>query len=615
MPFVPRTFEQILEDMIAFVQANTIVSDFTVGSVARTILEAAALEDDEQYFQMVQLLDAFRITTARGEDLDRRLADFGIVRREATTATSRIRFFDANLITEQLAQDELTSAVTITVFNSSVFPTSGFPYIVRIAEGTVRVQDLSVTANNTTTNVLTVSTALANDMVVGDRVSLVTGASSHTINTGTSVQAPPTVSEAPRIYSTQEPGFIAAGNFFSNEVIIKSQQGGTKGNVGANRITQFVGGAPFSGAGVINLVAAFGGQNRESDFEFRQRAIDQLQALSRGTPLAIRTASIGVTDVNTGQTSVSASIIEDFVNDEVIVYIDDGTGLVPDVVALASDVIDTGGGALTIGASTVPLSDSSAFPSSGSILIDEDGSSNAPELLEYISKDDSTDILTLSGTTTIEHDDAASVLFVDVVSTGAETGQRRFKLQNPPVIRGTDRIFVDPGTGWVEQTPDTSYILNRGNGEFQVVDLSGLVLGSEVVAHYSYYTNLIRTVQRVLEGDIDSSTAYPGVKAAGIFLSVEAPVLRRITVVAAIVADVGFVESDLAPLVQEQIESYINSLKIGEDVIQSKLTDVAFNVRGVKDVFITLPTSNVTILENELPVPFASDGTTIVTIL
>ena len=55
MTFVPRTFTQILEDMVIYVQTTTTISDFTVGSVARTFLEAAALEDDEQYFQMAQI--------------------------------------------------------------------------------------------------------------------------------------------------------------------------------------------------------------------------------------------------------------------------------------------------------------------------------------------------------------------------------------------------------------------------------------------------------------------------------------------------------------------------------------------------------------------------------
>lgn len=611
MAFTPRSFPQILEDMIAYVTANSVISDFTVGSVARTILEAAALEDDEQYFQMTQLLSAFSLTTARGEELDRRLADFGISRRSATTATVRLRFFDNNLVTQRLAVEAPSGSSIIEVFDSTVFPATGFPYTIRVGEGTTRVEDLSVTANNTTLGQLTVSTPLSNDLEVGDRVNLVTGASARTINTGTTVEAGPTVTQNARAYRTQEPAFIVAGNFFSNEVLAKSTVSGTQGNVGAQRITRFTGGAPFSGAGVINLSSASGGLNRETDAEFRQRALRLLQSLSRGTPLALQTAAVGVTDPATGQRTVSANIIEDFTEDEVFVYIDDGTGLVPDTVPLPSDTLN---GLLSIGSSSVPVVDSSGFPSSGYILIEENAG-NAAELLEVTSKDDSTNTLFISSTTSITHTSGTTVLSVDVITQNAETGRRRFQLQNPPVVRGTDRIFIDPGTGFIEQTPDTDYVLNRGTGEFQLVDLSGVTVGSTVVAHYTYYTNLISQVQRVLEGDLDNPTIYPGVKAAGIFLSVEAPTIRRITVIASIAADVGFVEADLRDEVRAEIETYISSRRIGEDVILSKIIDVAHNVTGVKDVTILTPTANVSILENELPIPFDSDGNTLVTIL
>lgn len=105
MAFVVRTYEQILSDMIAHVRATTRISDFTVGSVARTILEAAALEDDEQYFQMAQLLEAFSILTAAGSLLDERLADFDLRREQAKYAVGAVQFFDSNLITDQVAAD------------------------------------------------------------------------------------------------------------------------------------------------------------------------------------------------------------------------------------------------------------------------------------------------------------------------------------------------------------------------------------------------------------------------------------------------------------------------------------------------------------------------------
>ena len=61
MPFRRRVFTEILQDMIDHVLLNTPLTDFRIGSVIRTLLEAAALEDDEAYFQMAQLLRDFSV--------------------------------------------------------------------------------------------------------------------------------------------------------------------------------------------------------------------------------------------------------------------------------------------------------------------------------------------------------------------------------------------------------------------------------------------------------------------------------------------------------------------------------------------------------------------------
>jgi uncharacterized phage protein gp47/JayE len=610
MAFVPRSFTTILADSIAYVQTRSNVTDFTVGSVARTILEAAALEDDEQYFQMVQLLDVFSYTTAAGEDLDRRLADFNISRQAASRAFGRVSFANGNLIYNQLAADAPSGSAVLWVFDSNGFPTSGFPYTVRVAEGTTRTQDVSVLALDTVTNVFTLASVTTIDAIVGDRVGLVTGASTQNLIIGTNIQAPPTSVEDLRAYSTQEVATIVAGNFYSNEVLARADDSGISGNVGAGRITQFVGNPPFSGAGVTNTAAISGGEGRETDEDFRARAVEKLQALSRGTVLALKATSVGITDETTGQRVLSSNVLEDFaaVPDEVIVYIDDGTGLVADVVSLASDALDV---AISPADTAVVLDDASGFPSTGFILVDSDF------LLEYVSI--TTNTLTLSEPV----DGAFSALSgaivrrVNVVSSGTEDGQRRFTMQNPPVVRGTERIYtkevLDPA--WTLRVANVDYVLNRGTGEFSVIDLAGLSLGSSVVAYYNYYTNLIAEAQKVLEGDPNDSVNYPGVKAAGVFLTVEPPISKRITVELSITAETTFVESDLAPLVLAEVETYVNSLKIGKDVIRSRIIDAAHDVQGVRSVTVSVPASDIIVLESELPTTFDNNGDTLVTVL
>ncbi len=604
--------------MIAYMQSRTSISDYNVGSVIRTILEAAALEDDEQYFQMVQLLDLFSFTTAAGEDLDRRLGDFGITRRAAVASTARGKFVDNNLIRTRAAQDVIAGSGTITGLDTSRFPTSGYPYTIRVGEGTPRLQNLLVTNNNTSTMVLTV-TSLPFDVFVGDRFAFVTGGTlsapvppssqSRTLNIGTQVQAPPTVTEMARIFTTTEPAFIIQGNYESNEVVIKSTTSGTSGNVGSTRINQFPSAPPFIGAAFFNTTPASGGLDRETDSEFRTRALEQLQSLSRGTPLALKSGAIGVTDPTTQNRVISSNIVEDFTGNEVFLYVDDGTGAIARTKILPADSIS----AILAGSNTLTPVDVSDWPNSGWVLIESDGV-NPAELVQYSAKVGA--ILALTAPTTQPHAGGSIIDFVDLVSAAAESTQRRFKLTNSPSVRNSERIFIRAPAGvWTLLTRGVDYILNRGTGEFQLTDVGGVVAGTQVIAHYTYYTNLIAQVQKVMEGDVDDPVNFPGVKAAGIFLSVEQPIIKRITVVASITSSDGFTETDLAPLVQRAIESYVTSLRIGQDVIVSKMIDSAFAVTGLADIRIVTPSSNIVVLESELPIPFDASGNSLVQVI
>lgn len=610
MAFVPRSFTQILTDSVAYVQSRTTYTDFTVGSAIRTVLEAAALEDDEQYFQMVQLLDIFSYTTAAGEDLDRRLADFNIFRLQSRPSFGEAKFINTNLIQDDSATDSAAGNTTVTIFDSTGFPTNGYPYLIRIAEGTNRAQDAVVSNLNTATNTFTVGT-LVRDVEIGDRVALITGASPYTIAPSTNIQSPATSSESAKIYRTSEVATIPAGNYYSNLVNIVATTSGTSGDAGIGRVSQFVGAPSFAGASVTNPDIITGGALRESDGDFRARAVEKLQALSRGTVLALKASSVGVTDQNTSQRVISSNVLEDFAGDpeEVIVYIDDGTGFTPDTVSPAFDSLAT---AVNPGDAVISVDDASDFPSTGYVLVNEDF------LLEYVSV--SVNTLTLNGTVPIGTTPASigdTVRRIDYISTSTESGQRRFQINNPPVVRNTERIYTKAllDTTWTLLVANTDYVLNKGTGEFSIIDTGGLSGGTQVIAYYDYYTNLVAEVQKVLEGDPDDAVSYPGVKAAGIFLAVEAPVFRRITVRLSITAETTFVESELAPLVQQQVETYISGLKIGNDVIRSRIIDSAHNVQGVRSVLLTLPTENVTVLENELPVPFDSAGNSLVTVL
>ncbi len=123
MTFRRRVFAEILQDMIDHVQLNTPLTDFRIGSVIRTLLEAAALEDDEAYFQMAQLLRDFSFTSATGVELDRRLADFDLERAPAAPALGEVVITAPRPATRDIA---LVAPITVYADETSERPRVDF---------------------------------------------------------------------------------------------------------------------------------------------------------------------------------------------------------------------------------------------------------------------------------------------------------------------------------------------------------------------------------------------------------------------------------------------------------------------------------------------------------
>lgn len=610
MAFVPRTFEQIRDDMIAYVRGGTDLTDFEIGSTIRTIIEAAALEDDEQYFQMVQLLDAFSIQTAQGTDLDGRVADFGITRLQPAASAGEVTFRDELLVKSTLAFSVLAGAGSVQLANSSQFPTAGYPYTVRLGEGTLQVEDVSVTNNNTGTNVLTLAVATVNDHSIGDRAAYVTGVADRNIAASQQVQVPSIAGAAPIRFVTTVPCTLVNGNYESTSAAAKAVSPGKLGNVGASQVVEFTAAPPFTGAGVTNKKSFAGGRDTESDAQLRDRARQQIQSLSKGTVLALKQGALGVADPVTGQRVVSANVLEDFLLDEVILYIDDGTGFTPDTVVFARSTLQADP-APNPGAGSIVVVDSTQFPQTGYVLVSTEDPAQI-ELLQYTAVNYATHTLTLAAPTTRTHNTGDEVVLVDPLTLNAQAGTTFLQTQNFPVVRSSHRVWVNTGGGFVLQNPSSEYFLNRGTGQLELAN--ALFAGAQVVASYTYYTGLVKTVQTVIDGSVTDPVNFPGIRAGGVVVVVETPIIHRVTVRVSISAASGFNEADLVPQVREAIESYISSLGIGEDVIKSEIIQRAMDVTGMYNCIVITPVSDVIILQNELPVPFDSNGNSLVTV-
>lgn len=609
MAFQPRTFEDILNDMIAYVEANTDLTDFSPGSSIRTILEAAALEDDEQYFQMVQLQDAFSLNTAVGDDLDERAADYDLIRLQPSVASGEVVFRDGSLTTTTLKFSTVVPQTTITGVDTTLFTVTG-PYTIRIGEGTTSVEDLTVNSNSTGTGIFTLSASPANIHTAGERISFVSGAADIALAAGVQLRKPSTGLNAAVDFVTIDSATIVNGNYQSTSANAKATIAGTTGNVGAGTITTFVSSQPFPGAAVTNLASFDGGRGLETDAEFRDRIRQALQSLSAGTPLALNQAVLGTRDAVTGQSVVTANVVEDFINDEVIVYIDDGTGMSPDTVTLASANLASTPG---IGSGTITLNTSVKFPREGWIIISPEDPAQI-ELIQFNDVNYSTNVISLSASTTKAHNTSDEVVLVDMLTVSAEAGQNFFNTSKFPIRRSSERIWIDAGSGPVLQISGTNYFLNKATGDYEQTG-AGIAGGAKLAATYTYYTGLVATAQRVLNGDPANPTILPGVRSAGVVVLVDTPTIVRVSVRIAITASINFTEEDLKPFVQEAIETYIGTLGIGDDVTLLQIEKAAANVPGVLDAVLQSPTSNIIVGENELPVCFDANGTSLVTVL
>lgn len=148
-----------------------------------------------------------------------------------------------------------------------------------------------------------------------------------------------------------------------------------------------------------------------------------------------------------------------------------------------------------------------------------------------------------------------------------------------------DGSFVlerDSGGGYVPLTRGTDYELQPTTGQIELS--TALTTGDALKANYRYYTGLIQEVQRIIDGDSANPITYPGVRAGGVRVVVQAPATVFQTVAAQISVLSGFSPAEVASEVAAAIQDYINNLGVGQDVILSEIIERAMSVSGMFDI-------------------------------
>ena len=676
-----KTFFEIFSNMLAHVRVLLEDPDLLPGSVLRTILESAALQDADQYIQISRLLDLFSLDKCVGDDLDSRAVDLGanvytdLRRRPANTSISKIIVGDGTLASiTQLIADINVGDHLFTVADASAFPSSG---VVLLDPGTASQEQVIykrgsgnaftilspstglVFGHSASGNVLHASTqsTLVGSMTIGQStVALLAGTgsawktsgsvilerdtvrqeriaftrsgdtltlttpvtfahaagsslvqsttgSTRTITAGLTCYVPATTATRQINFTVLASGTLLDGDFVSGLIDVQSIDVGVQTLAGANTITKW-NSPPFSGATVTNPIAATRGSDREKDDSYRQRIKDFLQSLTRATPLAITTLTSGLLDPVSNRSVAFSQIIEPVVPGASDLYITDGSESfsLTQVPFLGRDTI---------------ISDAEAGDQRGRLSqygpFSYGVSPASPRLFKSTERGSATTV----GVNYLE--DTGKALTVNAyVGYFLKTDDNQFYeiTANSGVRFTLNAAGVTPSLGSYSiynlvgspLVPGTDFTFNEAVGDLELttplVAHDGLVAASDgaspSVGAYLYTTGLGAYVQRAVNGDPTAFLSFPGIRAAGTKVVVKVPNVVGPTLTVKVTAGRGFSDAQLAPSVKTAVQTYVNSLGIGANIILSEIIRAVKSLPGIDDVSIIDPVANLTITKSQI---------------
>ena len=309
----PRSFQQILGDMLDTFLARTGVSDLHEGSAVLSVFEAAAQSDFRSSEDIFAILSAYSIDRASSDTLDRLGGDQGLYRFVASPATGSVTFTDTNFVKLATKIFPGTSAVnagstTINVSDASEFPTSGQIFIGR---NTSNLEGpLTYTAKTQVGSFwqLTLAVGTTKFHALSESVILKQG-SARSIPSGTLVQtAQGNVATATQFQTTVSVVLVDGEDTISGVPVVALGVGSV-GNVPRNSVVELPS-APVSNLSVINPLPFVTGTDQESDLDFRARIKKAIQSRVKGTDLAIMNSVIGITSPDEPKRVSSSSIVK-----------------------------------------------------------------------------------------------------------------------------------------------------------------------------------------------------------------------------------------------------------------------------------------------------------------
>jgi len=126
---------------------------------------------------------------------------------------------------------------------------------------------------------------------------------------------------------------------------------------------------------------------------------------------------------------------------------------------------------------------------------------------------------------------------------------------------------------------------------------------------YLYYTGLMRTIQRTIDGFEPDEETFPGRRAVGGLIEALPPLQQKVTITIRVTTNNGVNINDITNQIKSTIITYIDSLGVGKDVILSTITVRVKSIEGVAAVtFVTPEPDNERISINDNEKAFIEAG-------
>jgi len=175
-------------------------------------------------------------------------------------------------------------------------------------------------------------------------------------------------------------------------------------------------------------------------------------------------------------------------------------------------------------------------------------------------------------------------------------------------IRQIEHTAIDdfnPDRRSIYMTPPTKVgKMSISNGT-KVIPIGKLGYTTDVttgIDGYTYYTGLLRTVQRIVDGFEPEASSFPGRRAVGGAIEILPPLIRRVEVSIEVTTNEGVNLNEISNDIKTAIIDYVGGLGVGEDVILSEITVAVMDITGVAAVTFNSPlpsTERISIDDNE----------------